>query len=243
MINNGVCMEKVKRKNICKLNNKGSAIVTVIVVIAFISVLATMLLYISGMNYYMKMTDLRTKQSFYEAETALEEIKAALAVEVAAASDEAYEEILIKYAATDGFTRYSLYETRFFEILRENWEQKRADLNPGGDPVAYVEVLRQYVETPYRAGLTVDEANPTAGSIDLSYVADGYAILKGVQLTYSKDGYTTMITTDYVITVPELNWGIDAAKTDWTPEDGAEALDREEVEMAEYVNYSNWIKK
>lgn len=236
-------MKKSKKSSVCKLNNKGSAIVTVIVVIAFISVLATTLLYISGMNYYMKITDLRTKQSFYEAETALEEIKAALAVEVAKASDEAYEEILINYAATDGYTRYSLYETRFFEILRENWEQKRADLNPGGDPVAYVEVLRQYVETPYRAGLTVDAANPTAGSIDLSYVADGYAIVKGVQLTYSKEGYTTMITTDYVITVPELNWGIDAAKTDWAAEDGAEALDREEVEMAEYVSYSNWIKK
>lgn len=236
-------MRKDTLKNRCKLNNKGSAIVMVIVVIAFITILTTTLLYISGMNYYMKMTDLKTKQSFYEAETALEEIKAALAVEVALASDEAYEEIMVKYAATDGFTRYSLYEDRFFTILRENWEQRRADLNPGGDPVAYADLLRQYVEAPYRTGLNVDASNPTAGSIDLSFKEDGYALVKGVQLTYSKDGYTTIINTDYIITVPELNWGIDSAKTDWSPEDGADALDRTEVEMAEYVSYYNWIKK
>ncbi|MGN0431664.1 MAG: hypothetical protein ACI4EQ_04835 [Lachnospiraceae bacterium] len=236
-------MERAKRKNLCKLNNKGSAIVTVIVVVAFITILATTILYVSGMNYYMKMTDLRTKESFYEAETALEEIKAALAVEVAKASDAAYEEIMINYAATDGYTRYSLYESKFYQILKDNWEQKRLDLSVDGNPVPYLEVLQSYVETPYKAGLTLDASNPTAGSIDLSYTADGYAIVKGVQLTYSKDGYTTMITTDYVITVPELNWGIDSAKADWTVGDGAEALDRNKVDMAEYVSYCNWVKK
>lgn len=236
-------MKKNRKRNRYKLNNQGSAIVTVIVVVAFITILATTLLYISGMNYYMKMTDLRTKQSFYEAETALEEIKAALAVEVAEAGDEAYREILINYAATDGYTRYTLYENRFFEILKDNWEEKRSALNPGGDPVGYEELLREYVETPYKMGLTLDADNPTAGSIDLTNQADGYAVVKGVQLTYAKDGYTTIISTDYVITAPELNWGIDAAKTEWTPTDGAEALEREAVEMAEYVTYSNWIKK
>lgn len=236
-------MKKNRKGNRYKLNNQGSAIVTVIVVVAFITILATTLLYISGMNYYMKMTDLRTKQSFYEAETALEEIKAALAVEVAEAGDEAYREILINYAATDGYTRYTLYENRFFEILKDNWEEKRSALNPDGDPVSYEELLREYVETPYKTGLTLDADNPTAGSIDLTNQADGYAVVKGVQLTYAKDGYTTIISTDYVITAPELNWGIDAAKTEWTPTDGAEALEREAVEMAEYVTYSNWIKK
>ena len=44
-----------KRSNKCiKLNNSGSAIVTVIVLVAFVSILATTILYVSGMNYYMK---------------------------------------------------------------------------------------------------------------------------------------------------------------------------------------------
>ena len=37
-----------------KLNNAGSAIVTVLVVVTFITILATVLLYISGLNYQMK---------------------------------------------------------------------------------------------------------------------------------------------------------------------------------------------
>ena len=95
-----------------KLNNSGSAIVTVIVVVAFISILATTILYVSGMNFYMKMTDLHTKESFYEAETALEEIKAFLMTEAAEAGREAYMDVVINYASTDGYTRYAIYQNQ-----------------------------------------------------------------------------------------------------------------------------------
>lgn len=57
-----------------KRNNAGSAIVTVLVVVTFITILATVLLYISGMNFQMKVTDYRTKESFYQAEVLAEEL-------------------------------------------------------------------------------------------------------------------------------------------------------------------------
>lgn len=62
-----------EKKSYGKLNNDGAALVTVIVVITFISILATVILYSSGMNFAMKTTDIKTKVSFYDAETAMEQ--------------------------------------------------------------------------------------------------------------------------------------------------------------------------
>ena len=233
-------MYRKSRSKCIKLNNSGSAIVSVIVLVAFVSILATTILYVSGMNYYMKMTDLRTKESFYQAETALEEIKAALAGEVATASEEAYLDVQINYAATDGFTRYSLFQDKFFDILEKNWEDKR--VNPSGSPLPYLAIIKPIVDDVYRPGLELDAGIANAGSLEL-HEAEGYALLRGVVLTYTENGYTTMITTDYIITVPELNWGVDESKTSWTPGDDASSLERNSIDMAEYVKYYNWAKK
>ena len=117
-------MHKGVKNKPAKLNNTGSAIVTVIVVVTFISILATTILYMSGMNFFMKMTDLRTKESFYDGEMALEEIKAALMAEASMACEEAYTKVVINYAATDGATRYSLFQNEFLSTLETNWQAK-----------------------------------------------------------------------------------------------------------------------
>lgn len=226
-----------------KLNDKGAALVTVIVVVAFVSILATTFLYISGMNYYMKVTDLKTKVSFYEAETALEEIKAELMELSSEAGQKAYMDVLVQYSAADSFTRYSVYQTSFFAKLSELWEAKRA-----ADPahiLTYEEALQAMVDPAYSSSLTLDPAIADAGAIDISHSTEGYAVLKGLVLTYTDaDGYTTMITTDYLITVPDMNWSVDQALADWS--DGTyapEKLNRDTVDMAECVQYYNWVKK
>lgn len=236
-----------------KLNNSGSAIVTVIVVVAFISILATTILYVSGMNFYMKMTDLHTKESFYEAETALEEIKSFLMEQAAEAGKEAYMDVMINYASTDGYTRYSLYQNRFLALLNEKWEAARTPM--GGTERTYLETLASLV-TSYpvkpidpsaECELSLDASVPNAGSIEL-HAEDGYALLRGIIFTYTRDGYTTMISTDFIISVPEINWGVDAYRSEWgTGEDGtpddASDLERETVDMTECVQYYNWTKQ
>lgn len=49
-------------------NNKGAALVSVMIAIAFLSIIATTLLSISVNNYQMKVTQNRTKANFYETE-------------------------------------------------------------------------------------------------------------------------------------------------------------------------------
>lgn len=237
-------MHKFVKKKPVKLNNTGSAIVTVIVVVTFISILATTILYMSGMNFYMKMTDLRTKESFYEGEMALEEIKAALMAEASKACEEAYTKVVINYAATDGATRYSLFQNEFLDTLAANWQEKTVNpADPGGTPFSYETVLQKLVDETYRSGISLDAGILNAGSLEV-YREEGYALIRGITLQYTDAaGYTTVISTDYLIMVPKLNWGIEAASQDWASGEGAAQLVRGDIDMSECVQYYNWVKK
>ena len=62
-----------------KKRNSGSSIVIVIIAMAMIGILATTLLWMSYINYKIKVNDIRNKNSFYSAETVMEQILAGLA--------------------------------------------------------------------------------------------------------------------------------------------------------------------
>lgn len=236
-------MQKGIKNKPVKLNNTGSAIVTVIVVVTFISILATTILYMSGMNFFMKMTDLRTKESFYDGEMALEEIKAALMAEASKACEAAYTKVAINYAATDSATRYSLFQNEFLNALEKNWQAKTQNPANPDAPFSYEIVLQKLVDEKYRSGISVDASILNAGSLEI-HRDEGYAFVRGVKLQYTDaDGYTTVISTDYLIMVPKLNWGLDGSKKEWTSGEGAAQLVRNDIDMSECVKYYNWVKK
>ncbi|MCH5274828.1 MAG: hypothetical protein J1E65_03220 [Lachnospiraceae bacterium] len=233
----------MKKRNNQKLNNRGSAIVMVIVVVAFISILATTLLYVAGANYYRKVTDLKNKESFYEAETALEEIRAALAEDVSKAAKEAYLTVSINYATADSATRYSLFQSEFFKVLANNWDGRRANPVTPESPYSYEQVVQFMVNNEpdrnYQAAISL---NPLVVGDPLElHPEEGYAILKGVELRYTVNGYTTMISTDFLIYIPSINWGVDHGITSG----GGDPLnwERSAIDMTDYVQYYNWVKK
>ena len=91
-----------------KLNNEGSAIVTVLIVIIFISILATTVLYLAGRNMKMKATDRYTKESFYQTEKTMEEIKAGLVRIASLSYDDAYKAVIAQYAGYNDSGRKNL---------------------------------------------------------------------------------------------------------------------------------------
>lgn len=58
--------------------DRGAALITVIIVLAFISILCTLVLYIAAVNYRMKKADYQAKVSFYDSEVCLEEMQSNL---------------------------------------------------------------------------------------------------------------------------------------------------------------------
>ena len=102
-------------KSISK-NNKGSAIVVVIIALAFVGILSATAMWLSMSNYRMKATDRGIKGNFYTAETVFEEIIAGLQGESSDAAAVAYRKVLQNYVVTSGDSdRYS----RFVKFYKE----------------------------------------------------------------------------------------------------------------------------
>lgn len=218
-----------------KLNNAGAALVTVVVVTAFVSILVTIILYLAGMNYYMKSADKKNKDSFYEAEIAMESIKANLIKESKTAFQDAYKETLITFAKHSATDRELLYNQTFANAIKDSFTLHIQPYVSSGDTRALESYVKTLVPAGYQAGLKVN-------STDLEVHADqGYVLLKDVTLEYQKDGYLSKITTDFMIKVPKIDWSIEASAITWggNPDD----LAYKEHEMADCVIYYNWTKE
>ena len=112
------------RRRFRKLNNRGSSIVVVVIAMAMIGVLATSILWMSYMNYRIKVNDIRNKESFYTAETVVEQIMAGVQGEASKAAAEAYQEVLRRWDELDQeskesteSSRYQLFAATYLETL------------------------------------------------------------------------------------------------------------------------------
>ena len=223
-----------------KLNDTGSTLVTVIVVVTFVTIIATTILYLSGTNFMMKETNRKTAENFYDTETALEEIKTGLCAVAAEATKEAYFETMINYSITSPYTRYETFETVFLDELERVWNEKCTAVP--GTPPDYETYLNSMLSPKYAGCLSFKDG--CDGSLDMSEKDDGYAYIRGFIIEFQgADKYYTRIETDFVFTVPIMNWALEKSYSHIEDASGSESVDeRKEYDIAEYVNYINWIK-
>lgn len=238
--------EGMKRRNPEKLNNDGYALIMVVVVIAIVSILATTLLYLSGSNYIMKVNARQNTESFYKTETAMEELKAELVKQLSAATDKAYGQVLVTYASKDAYSRYTNYYSILFNELANEWKRAAGisvSDNEAERTAKYEAYLNGLVSSQYRGSIMLDTGIAGAGAINLGDTAKGIASVRGVSICYTDDrGYTTIISTDFLLQAPELNFGVDeSVKT--APVNGAQDMVRTTAEMDKCVRYINWERR
>lgn len=214
-----------------KVNNSGAALVSVVIVIAFVSVLVTTVLYMAGMNYYSKATDRETKQSFYEAEIPLEMIKAELMLEAKTAHQKAFEATLPYCASGTEAEKRNRYYTAFTDNIKTSLETK---INNNGTLEGY---LDSEVGSSYSADLSV-----TTAALDISEASSGRVYIRGIEVIHVKDGFQTMIKTDICIQAPDLTWGADTASPNFSLAN-ATTNKRKKVDMSDCVMYHNWKKE
>lgn len=223
-----------------KVNDKGAAMVTMIVVVLFITILATTLLYISGMNFQIKQTEYRNQKSFYSGETSLENIKARLMADSSKAAADAYSAVMSEYVTLGGGdARTWEYQQLFLQNLQDEWTVSTA-----GD-------WKSWLASFCTAGATLeipgrdtngDGAYSNGEMLEL-HATEGYLILKGLEVTYTNsDGYTSVIKTDFYIQAPTMNWNVETAETA-PPADPLAAQEPKKIEAATYVQYVNWQKQ
>ena len=114
----------MKKYTIKKLNNDGAALVMAILVIAFVSILTTILLYLANMNYQMKSTDFKTKDAFYYSEIPLETVRTRLVMDVAEAVTTSYDTMVLNYANMDGAVRASEFQDSFYDSVIDAWKTR-----------------------------------------------------------------------------------------------------------------------
>ena len=209
-----------------KLNkdNRGSAIVLVIIALAMVGILAATIMWMSMTNYYMKVTDKGNKQGFYSSETVLEQIKAGLEEDASVAASRAYAYILARdYSSSSTADRAydfkKMYKEYFVDIVCKQ--------NPSRDQYKYdLDHLLEYVDMSIRP---VTTGRQTTGKV--RYLTTGDALgggtsgygklvydtttdmikLEGLHLEYTDEDkagndYVSIIDTDILIMAPDVSF-------------------------------------
>lgn len=189
-------------------SNKGAGLPSVIIAIAFIAILGSILLTITFTNYNMKQTNYKTKDSFYSAEQALDEINIGLQNVISKGVSDAYLEVLENYATYDIDKKKDLMESVYFssiwgdlEIIGSN--HKQFDLNK----------LRGYLnktawsgdlDTGYGAIITSENNNV------METYTDSGVVLKDIKIYYrDARGFVSVIHTDIRLALPDLEFSMD----------------------------------
>ena len=182
-------------------DNKGSAIVMVLVAIAFVSIMSSMIMYSTFYNYKMKVVDRKAKDSFYSAELAMDEIRAGLKKDVSVAFSEAYQEVLQQYSSSTEQNKNAVFETNYKNKIVEK-------LSLQSDAQKYnVTTLTGYLSQPAANKGEVGAFVDSNGESQLLVYTDGVR-LKNLRVTYTdREGYVSIIETDILLAYPNLGLG------------------------------------
>lgn len=173
-----------------KLNNKGVALVTVLITMTFATILATSLIYMAYMNYAMKSMRYSSTDNFYTAEFALDDLTMAMQ-QLAARKSSAAEAVSALLGAAEGVGAY----TNGNGVKQYN-----------NDCVAaMIQVASREASISVN---TVYEQNAN-GTISANVISTGNSVeLKGLEITSVTDsGYKSTIVTDLKIVFPSSNLG------------------------------------
>lgn len=192
----------MRNKENRKLNrdNRGFSFVLVIVAMAVVTLLIVTILYVALQNYQMKQTNLRSEDNFYSAEQVLDEIKAGLQTDINASISEAYNYVLERYTETEGqdTTRNWYFQTRFVDGLRAKL------LGNANDGTYDLEHLKSYISNTATQGVVTLTTSVASQNLETSYASG--VTLKGLHVTYERDGYQSVIATDLNIAIPDIDF-------------------------------------
>ena len=191
-----------------RLNDKGSALVTVIVACAVIGLLAVVSLWASLINYQMKITDTKVKSNFYSAETVLDQICVGLQSNVSDAYNKAYTTTMQKYSALSEDERNNMFIREYVENICLALKSTTV-----GDRNYNMSLLKSYVDSdlldnttyPYAEITSLTTSEPSGDGLMSTY--DSGVVLKGIKVVFvDAEGFSSVIETDISLNIPEMKF-------------------------------------
>lgn len=215
---------RLSRRHKFKLNNSGSTLMIVMVAVALISVLATVLMAMSYMNYNMKVTEMNSKKNFYTAEVVLDQINVGLQKEISDSLEDAYVRSMQRYTLENDVTRNTNFANYYIGELTSRLRTASLDsqyqiapIDTDGDGV-YDCGLVHYLDTAlqqayFNGDLIIDSLDPKMQSVavsktndagDIEYESQGL-VLYNLYISYTDaNEFTTVIETDIRLKTPTL---------------------------------------
>ena len=199
-------------------DNRGSTLITVIVAIAFVTILTSIILGTTVVNVRMKGIDKRTKDDFYYAERSLNDIYTGLGQELAIDAAKEYEKAFEKVGNTDDPTMdFNMAETAEKEFRKQFMTKVHTKISAltapdleeyilpasKGHVASIGSVAFQKKDGTSPAGLTAEKADRVVIKDVVVYVED-------------TTKFRSTITTDIVVTIPTVDFlGTNADVTDY----------------------------
>lgn len=172
-----------------KMNDKGSAIVVVIIAMAFIGILASVLMYMSLLNYQMKVNNLKAKDNFYSAETVLDQIRLGMQEEVSDSLKEAYQKVLVNYETITSAEKKTKLRYYYLSALQNRYALA-AD-NTAFDPARLFSYLT--VDVADRTVMEIIYTDPASNEITYQIKKEAGAVQGGKKGETEADNWKTLI--------------------------------------------------
>lgn len=213
-------------------NNKGMALVTVIVAIGFIAALVSILLMTTLVNFKMKVVNERGKDTFYSAEQVLDEITVGLQRRVSDSLSASYKYILENYGDYDNATKSQLIQQDYYSRLW-NYLEVSGSAHQNYDVTKLEDYLKEstkwHLYSTYSGesgegdgyGAIITAVDPDTGleskeGAMFTYTGGGI-VLKNIKVYY-KDvyGFVSVIQTDIRLNYPGFEFAKNSALADIT---------------------------
>lgn len=211
----GKLLKKIRK------NNKGASFFVVIVAVLFLMLLSSSLIYASFTSYNVKLSSKRSNSAFYIADTAVEQIKTGFQKVVSDCAEKGYQKSLTQFNnreenVTDLFDQG--FKDAFFKY---KYDSSNRLFLPGAEGLegsniggVYINGLKSFLSPELQSRMTTnnlkissntDPSNTT--TIPCTQKTENgklTIIINGVKVEYSEDGYTSNITTDIKLKMPDV---------------------------------------
>ena len=208
-------------------DNKGSVMITVLVAFLFVAVLASIILATVTVNFKMRSIDRRTKDEFYYAEKALNDLYNGIGQECSEIMGETYNDVLSKYKKSDDSTymdeeeAYKSFKKAFVTAFYKDIASNQADKfsayvvkdtsKKGSSDKASRAIVKKYGTIKYYNNSSRSESYTISSESDVSIEKVGLIVIEGVKVQSNPDanenvGYISEINTDIVVEVPRVSF-------------------------------------
>jgi len=201
--------------------NRGSGIVLVLVCMLCVSILGVTALYLSYTGLLLKVTERRSKADFYDATTAMDEIRAGVQTAASDSIAGAYKSALINYSnpAFTGGSDMSAGFQREFRNELYGWKDEAGDalfITSGGTYRYSTDVLKSFVSDSNTA-VSVRDGKAAQVVYDTGKKT---VLLKNVDVVYTnpRTHYTTEVSADISVGMPDFSYVVSQYSISGLPE-------------------------